>query len=57
MENLPEVLYKDGYLRIKLANGEFLPETELRIVNTVGQEDICTVTVTFAAKLNLKSTK
>ena len=55
MGNIPQVVYKDGYLMIKLANGEFLPETELRIVNKVGQEDMCSVTVTFEAKLNLKT--
>jgi len=48
---IPKIVIDErGYLRVKLPSGEFLPETELIINNSVGiKGNKCLVTVTFEA--------
>ena len=54
--DLPKIVIDEkGCLRVKLVNGEMLPETELKIENNAGDKNRCYVTVTFLAEHSLKN--
>lgn len=45
MKGLPKIVKNNGFLRVQLPSGEFLPETDLNIQNSV--DEFATATVTF----------
>jgi hypothetical protein len=54
MSKIPKVIYKNGFLRVRLPNGGLLPETKLQIENSADQKGQCMVTVSFLCDLDLK---
>ncbi len=54
---IPKLIYKNGYLRVLLPNGEMLPETSLTVDNDCTQTNQALVTVQFLCEIDLKENK